>query len=131
MLLPDLKALRKKIKLSTSSEGDGLSDSSLHQLLPQLITYPAISAIVIAISMITKYCKKLKYKRKIVLVTDAMGPMDAEDSSEITKKIIADNMELVVVYDPEFTSIQFAENLEVVWTSTMLNMVLKKRTKTP
>ncbi|KAL8796891.1 MAG: hypothetical protein Q9195_000974 [Heterodermia aff. obscurata] len=79
ILLPDLKALRRKIKLSSTDEGD------------------AISAIVIAISMITKYCKKLKYKRKIVLVTDALGSMDADDSSEITKKIISDNMELVVI----------------------------------
>ena len=57
----------------------------------------AISAIVIAIQMITKYCKKLKYKRRIVLVTDARGSMDADDSSEITKKIVADGMELIVV----------------------------------
>ena len=63
-----------------------------------LSLYPAISAIVIAISMITKYCKKLKYQRKIVLVTDALGPMDADDTSEITKKIVSDNMELVVMY---------------------------------
>ena len=57
----------------------------------------AISAIVIAIQMITKYCKKLKYKRKIVLITDARGSMDADDSSEITKKIVADDMELIVM----------------------------------
>ena len=48
--------------------------------------------------MITKYCKKLKYKRKIVLVTDARGYMDADDSSEIIKKIVSDDMELVVMY---------------------------------
>ena len=47
--------------------------------------------------MITKYCKKLKYKRTIVLVTDARGSIDADDSSEITKKILADGMQLVVV----------------------------------
>ena len=52
----------------------------------------------IAIQMIATYCKKLKYRRKIVLVTDARGSMDADDSSEITKKIVADGMELVVVY---------------------------------
>ena len=58
----------------------------------------SISAIVVAIMMITKYCKKLKYRRKIVLVTDGRGSLDADDSSEIVKKIIADGMELVVVY---------------------------------
>ena len=59
----------------------------------------AISAIVIAIQMITKYCKKLKYKRKIVLVTDGRGAIDADPDGiqEISKKIKADEMELVVM----------------------------------
>lgn len=60
---------------------------------------PAISAIVIAIQMITKHCKKLKYKRKIVLVTDGRGSMDADDISQITEKIKSDEMELVVMYE--------------------------------
>ncbi|KAK4692180.1 ATP-dependent DNA helicase 2 subunit 2, partial [Lecanoromycetidae sp. Uapishka_2] len=59
----------------------------------------AISAIVIAIQMIAKYCKKLKYKRKIVLVTDGRGTMeeDPDGIQEISKKIKADEMELVVI----------------------------------
>ena len=48
--------------------------------------------------MITKHCKKLKYKRKIVLVTDGRGSMDADDISQITEKIKSDEMELVVMY---------------------------------
>ena len=49
--------------------------------------------------MITKHCKKLKYKRKIVLVTDGRGPLDADPDSvkEITNKIKQDNTELVIV----------------------------------
>ena len=53
---------------------------------------------VIAIQMIAKYCKKLKYRRKIILVTDARGAIDADDASEIIKKIVAEGIELVVVY---------------------------------
>ncbi|KAL8929754.1 MAG: hypothetical protein Q9172_000311 [Xanthocarpia lactea] len=81
ILLPDLKQLRSKIVLSGTDNGD------------------AISAIVIAIQMIIKYCKKLKYKRKIVLVTDGRGPLDADPDSvkEITNKIKQDSMELVIV----------------------------------
>ncbi|KAI4262846.1 MAG: hypothetical protein L6R42_001980 [Xanthoria sp. 1 TBL-2021] len=81
ILLPDLKQLRSKIVPSSTDKGD------------------AISAIVIAIQMITKYCKKLKYKRKLVLVTDGRGPLDADPDSvkEITNKIKQDNMELVIV----------------------------------
>ena len=48
--------------------------------------------------MITKHCKKLKWKRKIVLVTDGRGSMDADDVSQITQKIKADEIELVVMY---------------------------------
>ncbi|KAK3172414.1 hypothetical protein OEA41_005735 [Lepraria neglecta] len=59
----------------------------------------AISAIVIAIQMITKHCKKLKWKRRIVLVTDGRGEIDADPDgvAEISKKIKEDEMELVVV----------------------------------
>ncbi|KAL8822733.1 MAG: hypothetical protein Q9191_006537 [Dirinaria sp. TL-2023a] len=79
ILLQDLKEIRAKIKLSNTDDGD------------------AISAVVIAIQMIVKYCKKLKYRRKIVLVTDARGAIDADDASEIIKKIVAEGIELVVV----------------------------------
>ncbi|KAI4253074.1 MAG: hypothetical protein LQ352_003918 [Teloschistes flavicans] len=90
ILLPDLQRLRDQIVLSNVNTGD------------------AISAIVIAIQMITKQCKKLKYRRKIILVTDGRGALDADPSSisEITKKITQDDMELVILGvdfdDPEF-----------------------------
>ena len=97
MLLPDLKRLRSKVKVSNTNKGDGTAPA-----LPPLKQYLidiAISAIVIAIQMITKHCKKLKWKRKIVLVTDGRGTLDPdpEGISEISKKIKADEMELVVV----------------------------------
>lgn len=49
--------------------------------------------------MITKHCKKLKWKRRIVLVTDGRGSLDADahSISEIIKKITQDNMELVIM----------------------------------
>ncbi|KAL8722577.1 MAG: hypothetical protein Q9225_000973 [Loekoesia sp. 1 TL-2023] len=86
ILLPNLRQLRRKIELSNTASGD------------------AISAIVIAIQMITKYCKKLKYKRKIVLVTDGRGSLDADPDSisEITKKITQDDMELVIISGVDF-----------------------------
>ncbi|KAI9679822.1 MAG: ATP-dependent DNA helicase II subunit 2 [Caeruleum heppii] len=88
ILMPTLRDLRDKISLSHTDEGD------------------AISALVIAIQMITAYCRKLKYRRKIVLVTNAKGQMDADDLPEITKKLTDDAIELVVLGvdfdDPEF-----------------------------
>ena len=84
------------IKVSKTDNGDGKSAVPL-KCSSFLISYTAISAIVIAIQMIIKYCKKLKYKRKIVLVTNGLGYFDADDTAEITKKIIEDNIELVIL----------------------------------
>ncbi len=68
----------------------------------------AISALVLAIHMIIKQCKQLKYRRRIVLVTDGKGYIDSDPDSlnDIIKKIKGDNMELVVLGvdfdDPEY-----------------------------
>ncbi|PLB45703.1 ATP-dependent DNA helicase II subunit 2 [Aspergillus steynii IBT 23096] len=87
-LMPDLRQLGEDIKTSNTDRGD------------------AISAIVLAVQMIITYCKKLKYKRKIVLVTNGQGRMSSENLDEIMKKIKEDNIELVVLGadfdDPEY-----------------------------
>ena len=57
----------------------------------------AISALVVAIQMIATYCKKLKYHRRIILVTNGRGVVDADDLEEITKKLKQDDMELVIL----------------------------------
>lgn len=95
ILLPDLKSLHQKIKLSESNDGDGINAFLLNF---ELADYrPAISAIVIAIQIILRYCKKLKYQRRIVLVTNARGLLDPDQISEITGKIKQEGIELVVV----------------------------------
>ncbi|KAJ5601385.1 hypothetical protein N7510_010919 [Penicillium lagena] len=87
-LMPDIRKLRESIKPSHTNKGD------------------AVSSIVIAIQMIITFCKKLKYKRKIVLVTDGSGAMSGDGLDEITKKIKEDNIDLVVIGadfdDPEY-----------------------------
>lgn len=50
-----------------------------------------------ATHLIAKTCKKLKYNRKIVLVTNGLGSFDPDDVSEISKKILEDEIELVVL----------------------------------
>ncbi|GLI73754.1 ATP-dependent DNA helicase yku80 [Penicillium ochrochloron] len=66
----------------------------------------AVSSVVVAIQMINTYTKKLKYKRRIVLVTNGTGQMNNEGLDEIQKKIQDDGIELVVLGadfdDPEF-----------------------------
>ncbi|KAI9837987.1 MAG: ATP-dependent DNA helicase II subunit 2 [Sarea resinae] len=96
ILMPDLKMLREKIKASNTNDGD------------------AISALILAIHMIGKYCKKLKYRRKIILITNGLGPMDTDGVTEITKKLNEDEIELVVLGvdfdDPEFKVKEEAKN---------------------
>ena len=79
VLMPDLRKLRESLVVSSTEAGD------------------AISSLVIAIQMITETCKKLQYLRKIVLVTDGRGPMQADDLSQITDKLKEDNIELVIL----------------------------------
>ncbi|GLA47312.1 ATP-dependent DNA helicase II subunit 2 [Aspergillus niger] len=87
-LMPDIRGLSDQIKPSKTNKGD------------------AISALVLAIQMIITQCKKLKYKRRIVLVTNGQGPMNPDNLSEITKKIKEDNIELIILGpdfdDPEY-----------------------------
>ncbi|KAI9721872.1 MAG: ATP-dependent DNA helicase II subunit 2 [Chrysothrix sp. TS-e1954] len=56
-----------------------------------------ISALVVAIDMIERFCKKLKYRRKIVLITNADSALDAEDLDSIVEKIKVDNIDLVIL----------------------------------
>lgn len=57
----------------------------------------AISALILAIQMIITHCKKLKWKRKIVLITNGMGRMNSENLGDIVSKVKEDNIELVVL----------------------------------
>lgn len=96
--MPDLRRLREAIKPSQTNKGDGrwplkfiFDDALPYQLL-------AVSSVVVAIQMINTYTKKLKYKRRIVLVTNGTGHMNNEGLDEIQKKIQDDGIELVVLY---------------------------------
>ena len=75
----DLKDLQTRIKPSNTDHGD------------------ALDAVVVAIDLITKHCKKLKYKRKIVLVTNGTGHIDSDQASDIAEKLKEDEIELVVL----------------------------------
>ncbi|KAB5570224.1 SPOC like C-terminal domain-containing protein [Coniochaeta sp. 2T2.1] len=79
MSMTDLRNLRGEIKVSKTKQGD------------------AISAIVIASSMIEEFTKKLKYNRKIILVTDGKGAMDADSLDEVTEKLNDVGIELIVI----------------------------------
>lgn len=78
-LMPQLRAVRESIQPSKTNQGDG------------------ISAIVIAIQMIVKYCKKLKYTRNIYLVTNGTGPFDPDGIAEIVAQIKNEGINLTIL----------------------------------
>ena len=70
----------------------------LHAIVLYWLNSPAISAVVVAIQMIQTHCRHLKYKKKIVLVTDARGSIDGDDVPQISEKLKADSIELTIVF---------------------------------
>lgn len=74
-----LRALQTSVKPNRTMSGD------------------AISAIVVAVDMIDTFTKKLKWIRKIVLVTDGQGELDGDDVGDIAKKMNDSNIQLTVL----------------------------------
>jgi ATP-dependent DNA helicase 2 subunit 2 len=79
MTMSSLRTLQSSVKPSQTLSGD------------------AISAIVVAVDMIDVFTKKLKWNRKIVLVTDGQGALDADDTSDIAKKMNDSKIQLTVL----------------------------------
>ena len=79
MTMPSLTTLRESIKPSKTWSGD------------------AISSIVLAVDMIDTFTKKLKWVRKIYLITDGQGAMDADDVGDIARKMNDSNISLTVL----------------------------------
>ena len=47
--------------------------------------------------MISTFCKKLKYTRRIILVTNGTGHMDPDGLGDIVSKIKEDNIEFIIL----------------------------------
>ena len=80
-LMPDIRNLRDLLHPSSTDDGD------------------AVSAVVVAIQMIAAHCKKLKYTKHVILVTNGIGVIEAENEElqQIAEKIKNDNIELTVL----------------------------------
>ncbi|KAI0862643.1 Ku70/Ku80 N-terminal alpha/beta domain-containing protein [Xylaria cubensis] len=79
MTMSSLGTLRDRVKTSDTQIGD------------------CISAVVLAIEMIEKLTKKLKYNRRIILVTDGEAPMDSSDIDDIAEKLKRSAIQLIVL----------------------------------
>lgn len=79
VVLSQLKELTSLIKPSGTEFGD------------------AMSAIIVAAEMIGELTKKLKYTRRIYLVTDGQGPIDGDDVEQISSRLNELEIELIVL----------------------------------
>ncbi|KAJ4292328.1 ATP-dependent DNA helicase yku80 [Collariella sp. IMI 366227] len=57
----------------------------------------AISAIVVALSMIEKFTKKLKYNRRIILVTNAESPIEDDALGDVAQRLNNSGVELIII----------------------------------
>lgn len=79
MTMTSLRELKEQVRTGDADVGD------------------AVSAVVIAVDMIRAFTKKLKYKRRVFLVTDGLSPIDADDVDDIAKKMNQEGIELIVL----------------------------------
>jgi ATP-dependent DNA helicase 2 subunit 2 len=93
--MPDVRRLKQQLVPSNADVGDGAF--TLSRIGFDMLTWKAISALVVAIHMIETVTKKLAYTRKIILVTNGNGSLDADGLEAITTKCKDDGIELVVL----------------------------------
>jgi len=95
--MPQLRSIKKLCVPSETNKGDGnrFQESALKL---------AISALIIAVDMIMKYCRHLKYIKNIVLVTDGKGQVDWGGVEDVAQQINAQNIKLSVLYNPNQVS---------------------------
>ena len=88
VLMPDIRRLHDELKPSHTNNGD------------------AISAIIVAIQMITDFCGTKKFQKRIVLITNADGAVEADQIGSIAEKILQEGIQLIVLGidldDPEY-----------------------------
>ncbi|OAP54514.1 hypothetical protein AYL99_10962 [Fonsecaea erecta] len=89
ILMAELQNLPKVLKPSNTDDRD------------------VLSAVIIAVDMMMRHCKHLKYKKKIVVVTNATGsPIDDDDIESTAEQFKSNNIELAVLGvdfdDPEY-----------------------------
>lgn len=80
--------------------------------------------------MIHSYCKQLKYKREIVLVTNGHGYYNGDDMDQILAKVKDDNIKLTIMYEKSYFDGLPVLTLLVELISMTQTTVSKKKTKT-
>lgn len=88
ILMPQLQRMPTVLTPSATDDGD------------------ALSAVILAVDMILKHCRHLKFTKKICLVTNGTGSIDPDDIESTAEQIKQNNIEFTVLGvdfdDPEY-----------------------------
>ncbi|KPI34965.1 ATP-dependent DNA helicase II subunit 2 [Cyphellophora attinorum] len=88
ILLPDLQRLPRILKPSNTDNRD------------------ILSGIIVGLDAIMKHCKQLKYKKKLIVVTNGLGAMDDDDVEDTAEQLKKNDVELLLLGidfdDPEY-----------------------------
>ena len=88
----------------------------------------ALSALVVAVDVIMKYCRHLKYIKNITMITDGKGTTDWSEQDPIAQQINNENINLNILFPPP----PFTFHLRLVEsTLTTLSSDLKRKRSLP
>ncbi|KIV88422.1 hypothetical protein PV10_08108 [Exophiala mesophila] len=106
ILMPQLRSLPPKLQPSSTDERD------------------VLSGIIVGVDMILKHCRNLKYKKKVVVVTNGSGQIDDDDVETTADQFKQHGIELVVLgVDFDDTEYGFKEEdkpEQKVWNEALL-----------
>jgi ATP-dependent DNA helicase 2 subunit 2 len=88
--MPQIKSIQKLCVPHRSNNGDGTPPSSL--------LTAALSALIVGLDLIMKYCKNLKYIKNLIILTDGQGGVDWSQSDDIAQQINEQNIKLLIWY---------------------------------
>lgn len=79
ILVPDLQRLPTVLKPSNTNTRD------------------VLSGIIVGLDLITKHCKHLKYRKRLIVLTNGVGLMDADDIQATAEELNKNDIELVLL----------------------------------
>lgn len=77
--MPQIKSIQKLCVPHKANHGDGIPPSSL--------LTAALSALIVGLDLLMKYCRNLKYIKNLIIVTDGQGAIDWRESDDVAQQI--------------------------------------------
>lgn len=56
-----------------------------------------MSALVVGLDLLMNYCKKLKYIKNLIIITDGRGPVDWNGTEDVAQQINRENVNLSIL----------------------------------